>query len=66
MVYAQIKDGIIKNTIVLDDMSLLNVFLDGFDYLLRVDDLDPQPSIGWSYDGSNYAPPPEIEDEGEE
>lgn len=57
MVYAQIKDGIVQNTIVLDDPSLEGVFSQGYDYFLRVDNLDSQPGVGWSYDGQNFTAP---------
>lgn len=57
MVYAQIKNGIIQNTIVLEDSSLQSVFAQGFDAFVRVDNLSPEPAIGWSYDGSNFHAP---------
>lgn len=50
MIFAQIKNGIVQNTIVLEDESLSEVFQNGFDHLIRVDQLEPRPSIGWSYD----------------
>lgn len=42
MVYAQVKNGIIKNVINLDDVSLEPVFLEGFDQLIRIDNLQQQ------------------------
>lgn len=50
MIYAQIKNGIIVNTIVLNDDDILELFKEGFDDCIRVDDISPQPGIGWSYD----------------
>ena len=50
MDYAQIKDGAIKNVIVLNDAGLVSLFEVGFDYCLRIDDLDPVPKMGWEYD----------------
>lgn len=67
MVYAQISNGIVKNTIVLDDLSLLPLFSQGFERCIRVDNLDVVPSIGWSYDGEEFiAPPPPIINEEED
>jgi len=57
MNYAQIANGSIQNIIVLDDESLLDHFVQGFDYLLPLDGLDPSPQIGWLYDGSNFSAP---------
>lgn len=57
MIYAQIKDGKVKNTIVLEDNTLVSVFTDGFDSCVRVDNLSPVPGIAWNYDGSNFTVP---------
>ena len=57
MTYAQISDGVVENTIILDDVSLIPQFAAGFDYFVRIDELDPVPGIGWSYDGNNFSPP---------
>lgn len=64
MVYAQIKNNEVKNTIVLNDDSLLPVFSQNWDHCIRIDELRPMPGIGWSYDGQEFAPPPpeEIEE----
>lgn len=48
MIYAQIKDGIVLNTILLDSYDPL--FLDGFDFLIDITSIDPMPSLGWFYD----------------
>lgn len=61
MIYAQIKTGIVFNIIVLDDESLAEHFKNGFDHLIRIDELTPSPQIGWSYDGIDFNQPPEIE-----
>lgn len=60
MIYAQIKDGKVKNTIVIDDVSLLHLFTEGFDYCLKIDDVEPQPGVGWGYDegSDSYTLPP--------
>jgi len=57
MIYVQILNGIVKNSIVLTDISLEDLFLEGFDYLIRVDTMTPQPGIDWLYDGSSFSPP---------
>lgn len=58
MIFAQIKDGIVQNCIVLNDTDIQDLFLEGYDFLIQVDDLDPQPGIGYSYDGVNFTAPP--------
>ncbi len=62
MIYAQIRDGIVKNTIVVDETTPMNLFSQEFDYFLRIDNLSIIPGIGWNYDGDDYIPPldPEI------
>lgn len=57
MKYAQIKDGIIKNTIVLNDPTLEPLCSSGFDHLIRIDELKPMPGIGWTYDGTTFIKP---------
>ena len=63
MVFAQIKDGVVQNTIVLNDNSLINLFNYNpttsvpYDLVLQVDMLYPQPGIGWTFDGIMFAPP---------
>lgn len=64
MVFAQIKNGTVKNTIVVDDESVLSMVQvdlmtnEPYDYVLRVCNLTPQPGIGWSYDGETFTSPP--------
>jgi len=60
MIYAQIKNGIVVNTIVVDDGSVLPLVSTGFDALVRTDNLDPQPGMRWLYDGTNFTPPPPV------
>lgn len=61
MVYAQIKDNKVVNTIVVNEDTPLELFSEGYDYFLRIDEMSPRPAIGWSYDGEEFtAPPPEI------
>jgi hypothetical protein len=57
MTYLQIKDGFVKNAIVLNDESLIPIFSEGFDFFIRSDEMIPQPGIGWSYDGAVFAEP---------
>lgn len=65
MIYAQIKDGIVMNCIVVDDIMLLHVFEHGFDSIIRIDNISPQPGIGWEYDGSTFIAPVIPEEESE-
>lgn len=55
--YAQITAGVVVNIIVLNDPTLVSVFSAGFDAFVQVDQLVPYPAIGWTYDGTNFAPP---------
>lgn len=57
MQYAQIKDGIVKNVILLDDAGLASHFAIGFDSCIRIDDVSPVPGIGWTYAGSVFSEP---------
>jgi hypothetical protein len=60
MIYAQIKNNIVVNTIILQDENLLPTFLVGFDALIRIDLLENQPSIGASYENGIFINAPEI------
>jgi hypothetical protein len=60
MVYAQILNLIVVNTIILDDPTLIPLFTQGFDYLIQISSDPGSPSIAWSYDpGSNTFSPPQ-------
>lgn len=65
MIYAQVKDGFVVNTIVLDDETLIPLFLEGFDYLIEITLTPGNPSIGWSYDPNTETFSPPQEDEGQ-
>lgn len=59
MIYAQIKDNKIINSIVIDDETPMELFSKGYDYFIRIDNLNPTPGIGWSYIADNeFSPPP--------
>lgn len=59
MIYAQVKNGIVANVIVLDETTDSSPFKKGFDSIVRVDTLPDRPAIGWAYDGAVFiAPPP--------
>src|SRR5271165_1689723 len=60
-VYAQVLKNTIVNTIVLNDPSLIPLFSDGYQYFVEIDQLDPEPGIGWAYDGQKFSPPPPIQ-----
>lgn len=57
MTYAQIKNGLVVNTIHLDDSSLSSLFSQGFDAFVAIDAVSPTPSIGWSYNGTTFTAP---------
>jgi len=65
MVYAQIRNNTIQNTFILKDPSLLQYFScdnDGnpYDSILQVDNIYPQPGIGWTFDNITWNAPPSI------
>ena len=57
LIWAQILNGVVVNIIVLNDTTLIPIFTQGFDYLIEIDQLTPQPGIGWTYDGTNFTQP---------
>jgi hypothetical protein len=55
--YAAIIEGIVANVAVCDDPD----FAKEQGWIGPIDTLDPQPGVGWSYDGTNWtapSPPP--------
>ncbi len=69
MIFAQISNQFIVNTIILTDGSLVDLFLNDpstgtpYDYVLRIDMVYPQPGINWSFDGIQFYPPSTILEE---
>lgn len=59
MVYAQILNGVIINTIVLDDTSLIPLFAKGFDTFIEIDQIPGSPGVGWTYNNGTFTPPVE-------
>lgn len=57
MLFAQINNNIVQNVIVLNDSSISSMFSAGYQYFVQVDQLVPQPEIGWTYDGTNFFAP---------
>lgn len=53
-IYAVIQNGVIVNTQVLTNID----FQDPQFTWIIITNLIPQPSIGWTYDGKNFTPPP--------
>ena len=52
-VYAVIQDGVVTNTVVADQ-----AFIDQhYPGSPRIDNVTPQPGIGWGYDGSTWTAP---------
>lgn len=58
MIYAQIKNGQVQNTILVDENTPLDLFSEGYDHFMRIDELNPCPGPTWSYDGESFSPPP--------
>lgn len=56
-IYAQVLNGVVINMIVLNDDSLISLFSQGFDCIVRTDTLSPTPCIGFTYDGETFSPP---------
>src|SRR6202790_677328 len=63
MIFAQITNNIIVNTINLEDESNLNLFETNtatgqpYDSIVRIDLIYPQPGIGWTFDGITFTFP---------
>jgi hypothetical protein len=52
-VYAVIQDGVVTNTVVADQ-----TFIDQhYPGAPRIDNVAPQPGIGWGYDGTTWTAP---------
>lgn len=62
MEYAQIKDGVVVNVIVVDENSPFEELSKNFDLFLRVDDIPDLVGIGFTYDGETFTPPIEQDD----
>lgn len=56
MVLALIKNNIIENTIIVEDESISFNFHNRY-AVLRIDNLNPQPGIGWTWDGTSFLQP---------
>lgn len=63
MIFAQVSNSLVVNTLVLNDISLLSNYYKNpitgipYDYILQVDATFPQPGIGWGFDGIRFIPP---------
>lgn len=56
MQYAMIKDGMVVNVAVWDGAR--DWLIDDDITVLNIDDISPQPGIGWSFDGAAFNAPP--------
>lgn len=67
MIFAQIKENVIINTLVIEDINSLSLFKNDpktgepFDLILQIDATFPQPGIGWTFDGRIFIAPIESE-----
>jgi len=64
MDFAQIRGGVIINVIVIDDPTIVELFIvdpfggPNFDAIVRIDNISPEPQIGWTTsDNVNFTPP---------
>lgn len=57
MIHAQILNGIVKNIIVTDENTPMDLFEAECDVIVRIDELESMPNIGWTFDGEEFAPP---------
>lgn len=62
MIYAQITNNTIVNTIQLDDISILPLFQtdqngNPYDSVIQIDNIIPKPGINWWFDNVNWNPP---------
>lgn len=51
--YAEITDGKVTNVAVCDDPS----FAEQMGWIGSIDTLNPEPGVGWTYDGTTWTPP---------
>lgn len=59
MIYAQINDNMVINTVDIEDISLIPLFSEGYDLFLQIDNLSPIPSTSWTYNPvtCSFSPP---------
>lgn len=56
--YAIINSNVVENVIVADSAFAIQYKIDfNHQYVIRIDNLDPIPGIGWLYDGSSFSQP---------
>lgn len=57
MQFACIKNGVVENTIIVENENLLPNLRKEWDHVIQIDDIDPMPSRGWSYTEGAFMPP---------
>jgi hypothetical protein len=58
MIYALIKNSLVVN-IISGNQDFISKISSRFDFVVRIDELETKPGIGWSYDGVNFTIPTE-------
>lgn len=53
MIYALIKDNTIKNEIIADE-TFIDVIKNNWDFIIRIDELNPRPKINDQYINGNF------------
>lgn len=57
MIFAQLKNNIIENVILLNSEEDAEAFLGSYDAIQRIDNVDPVPQIGYIFNGEAYSAP---------
>jgi predicted permease len=57
MIYALVKNGVVINIIVLNNIHLILTILEGYDYLIPINNSAGSPCIGWTFNGKSFSPP---------
>lgn len=69
MIFAQIYNGQIQNTIILNNISSVCLFQNDpiteipYDFVIQIDGMYPRPGIGWQFDGISFSAPILIPDD---
>jgi len=61
MKYALIKSGVVEN-IILADAEFISIIASSWDHCVRLDEIDPCPGMGWTYENGTFSAPVESEE----
>ena len=54
--YAEVTDGTVVNVVLCDDPDFARA-----QRWVSIEDMDPQPWIGWTFSAGEWSPPAEVE-----